>query len=90
MNSIEKHLFFIDICDRMSLYSVLLQLHGTYRQKDRIYREDIFYGFGKKLDEANFDEIEKDIAERQSENPLAYTNNKLDFELTDKDLKKLK
>ena len=67
-----------------------LQLHGTYRQKDRIYREDIFYGFGKKLDEANTEEIEKDMAERNSENPLAYTNNKLHYKLTENDLKKLK
>lgn len=66
------------------------KLHGTYRQKDRIYREDIFYGFGKKLDEANTEEIEKDMAERNSENPLAYTNNKLHYKLTEKDLKKLK
>lgn len=60
------------------------------RQKDRIYREDIFYGFGKKLDEANQDEIAKDIKERESENPLAYQNNTRDFDLTDSDLKKLK
>lgn len=66
------------------------KLHGTFRQKDRIYREDIFYGFGKKLDEADQEEIAKDIQERQSENPLAYQNNTRDYELTDSDLKKLK
>jgi hypothetical protein len=35
------------------------QLHGTYRQKDRIYHEDIFFGRGKALDEATADEFEQ-------------------------------
>ena len=74
----------------VSVACAILQLHGTFRQKDRIYREDIFYGFGKKLDEADQEEIANDIQERQSENPLAYQNNTRDYELTDSDLKKLK
>jgi hypothetical protein len=35
------------------------QLHGTYRQKDRIYHEDIFFGRGKALDEATTEEFEQ-------------------------------
>ena len=27
-------------------------MHGTVRQKDKIYREDIFYGNGKDISEA--------------------------------------
>ena len=63
------------------------QLHGTYRQKDRIYREDIFFGKGKSINEASKEELDHDISERISENPLAYTGNKLHFELTEEDIK---
>jgi len=66
------------------------KLHGTDRQKGCIYREDIFYGKGKKLAEANEEEIAQDMAERQAENPLAYASNKRDFDLTQQELKKLK
>lgn len=52
-----------------------LQLHGTYRRKDRVYGEDIFYGKGLALDEVSKDVLAKDIAERKSENPLAYKGN---------------
>ena len=38
-----------------------LQLHGTYRRKDRIYTEDIYYGQGKKLSEATDAEKEADL-----------------------------
>ena len=38
-----------------------LQLHGTYRRKDRLYREDTFYGTGKKLSEASDAEREADL-----------------------------
>ena len=38
-----------------------MQLHGTYRRKDRIYTEDIFYGTGKKLSEATDAEKEADL-----------------------------
>lgn len=46
------------------------------RAKDRIYREDVFYGRGKKLSEATEQEIDIDIKERESENPLAYRSGK--------------
>ena len=65
-----------------------MQIHGTYRQKDRIYREDIFYGKGKALNEASEAELARDIAERRSENPLAYDNDKNTNELTNDDLKR--
>lgn len=54
---------------------ISLQLHGTYRRKDRVYGEDIFYGKGLALHEVSKDVLEKDIAERNSENPLAYKGN---------------
>jgi len=48
------------------------RLHGTYRRKDRIYREDIFYGSGKPIDEATSGELQEELEERESENPLAH------------------
>lgn len=64
------------------------QIHGTYRRRDRIYREDIFYGRGKALQEATEEEIRSDIQERESENPLAYRNKEMVYKITNKDLKK--
>lgn len=66
--------------------NVLLQLHGTLRRKDRIYREDIFHGKGKSFSEASDREIQADIQERESENPLAYKENVLEYKLTDADI----
>lgn len=66
------------------------KIHGTARRKDRIYREDIFYGFGKPLDEASPEELEQDIQERVNENPLAYYNNSREFEFNQDELAKLK
>lgn len=68
----------------------ILQLHGTYRQKDRIYSEEIFYGKGKALDEVSADVLEKDLAERRSENPQAYRGNINSNELTESDIRFLK
>lgn len=51
------------------------QIHGTYRRKDRVYDENIFYGKGLALDEVSADVLLRDIAERNSENPLAYADN---------------
>lgn len=51
------------------------QLHGTYRRKDRVYNENTFYGKGLALDEVSADALRADIAERNSENPLAYKGN---------------
>jgi len=62
------------------------KIHGTYRQKDRIYREDIFYGHGKSLSDASNEELQKDVAERTSENPIAYQGNKLHFELSNQEI----
>ena len=64
----------------------LFQIHGTYRQKDRIYREDIFYGHGKSLSDASNEELQDDVAERTSENPIAYQGNKLHFELSNQEI----
>ncbi|XP_067010446.2 uncharacterized protein [Anabrus simplex] len=66
------------------------KLHGTYRQKDRIYTEDTFYGVGKSIADATDSELQADINERLSENPLAYRSNKLEFSLTDSELKSKK
>jgi len=54
-------------------------LHGTVRQKDKIYREDIFWGKGKDITEATSEEIAADQNQREDENPLAYSNNKNKF-----------
>ncbi|GJQ72876.1 hypothetical protein Trydic_g1524 [Trypoxylus dichotomus] len=61
-------------------------LHGTYRRKDRVYTEDIYYGRGKELTNATAEELKADIEERKSENPKAYRENKLVYDLSDKDL----
>merc|ERR1711976_955288 len=66
------------------------KLHGTFRRKDRIYREDIFWGHGKDLKEATADEIAQDVTERVSENPLAYANDTYAYSLEDSDIKKVK
>lgn len=63
------------------------QLHGTYRLKNRVYREDIYYGKGKALDEVTPEELARDIAERKSENPKAYRSNSNENDLTEEDLK---
>jgi lathosterol oxidase len=62
------------------------QLHGTYRQKDRIYNEETFFGQGKSIKDASEDELKQDLTERVSENPLAYSGNKLHFELTEEEI----
>ncbi|XP_046455157.1 lathosterol oxidase-like [Daphnia pulex] len=64
------------------------KLHGTYRKKDRVYREEFFYGQGKSLDEVTEGELAQDLAERESENPLAYDNNQYAYELKRSDVKK--
>nr|CAD7201735.1 unnamed protein product [Timema douglasi] len=70
--------------------SIWDKIHGTYRRKDRIYTEDIYYGKGKALNEVSENELMNDIKERKSENPLAYRNNNMEFELTEEDIKKSK
>merc|ERR1711970_1069959 len=52
------------------------RIHGTLRQKNKIYREDIFYGQGKDISKATREELAADETERFDENPLAYQNNK--------------
>jgi len=64
------------------------KIHGTYSRRDRIYREDIFYGRGKALQGTNEEEIKSEIQERESENPLVYRNNEMVYKITDTDLKK--
>jgi len=51
------------------------KLHGTAREKDKIYREDIFWGKGKDVAEATREELEADQKEREDENPTAYRQN---------------
>lgn len=65
-------------------------MHGTYRRKDRVYTEDIFYGKGKTFDEVSAEELKADLEERNSENPLAYRGNKLEYELSTKDVQSIK
>lgn len=65
-------------------------LHGTARRKDRVYHEGIFGGVGKSLTDATTAEIERDLVERRDENPLAYQQNKMAFELTEEDIVKIK
>ena len=48
------------------------QIHGTYRRKDRIYREDIYYGKGKELERCTTEELSEEMQERASENAAAY------------------
>lgn len=48
------------------------KIHGTYRQKSKVYREDIFYGKGKDITECTKNELRNDLSERESENILAY------------------
>ncbi|XP_049784789.1 lathosterol oxidase-like [Schistocerca cancellata] len=57
------------------------KLHGTYRQKDRLYTEDTFYGRGKALSEATEEERQQDLTERLSENPRAYRSGTLEYKL---------
>lgn len=68
----------------------MLQIYGTYRRKDRIYREDLFYGQGKALSEVTPEEMAEELEERNSENPLAYTTNVMPYELDETDIKTLK
>lgn len=64
------------------------KLHGTYRRKDRVYNEDFFYGQGKAFDEVPESVLKDDMAERKSENPLAYKSNKNEFEVSESEVKK--
>lgn len=48
------------------------KIHGTHRQKDKVYREDIFYGQGKDITDCTRSELTKEMEERESENVLAY------------------
>lgn len=65
-------------------------MHGTYRRKDRIYTEEIFYGKGKAITEVTEEQLNEDLKERLSENPKAYRENKLEFNLTESELSVLK
>ncbi|XP_055599752.1 uncharacterized protein LOC129748961 [Uranotaenia lowii] len=65
-------------------------LHGTYRQKNRVYTEDIFYGRGKKIDEVSAEVLESDIVQRNLENPHAYKNSVHRYKLNHEDLSRLK
>lgn len=48
------------------------KIHGTYRQKDKVYNEEIFFGQGKDIAECDETELKTDLDERRSENKLAY------------------
>ena len=75
---------------RVECIERIFPLHGTYRRKDRVYTEDIFYGQGKRIDEVSAEELKADLEERESENPLAYRDNKMEFKLSDTELKAMK
>ncbi|CAB3364857.1 Hypothetical predicted protein [Cloeon dipterum] len=66
------------------------KIHGTYRRKDRIYHEDIYYGRGKDIREASVQEVAEDLHQRTTENPLAFRGNKREFDLSEDDVAKLK
>lgn len=72
------------------LFIFFKQIHGTYRQKDRIYTEDTYYGKGKLISEATSAEIDADIEERDSENPLAYRSNDLPYKISKQDIGPIK
>ncbi|XP_038109869.1 lathosterol oxidase [Culex quinquefasciatus] len=63
-------------------------LHGTYRQKDRVYSESIFYGQGKGLDEVSEKVLLSDMIERNLENPQAYRNSFHRYKLDEHDMAK--
>ena len=69
------------LTDLVLIFVWWFQLHGTYRKKDRIYRENYYYGQGKSLAEADAKELAEEVEERKSENPLAFDSNKHEFEL---------
>ncbi|KAF2357014.1 Fatty acid hydroxylase [Trinorchestia longiramus] len=48
------------------------RIHGTYRQKDKVYNEEIFFGTGKDIADCDETELAVDLEERKSENKLAY------------------
>lgn len=73
----------------MLFFIEFFQLHGTYRRKDRVYNEEIFYGTGKSVDKATSNELKADLEERELENPLAYRK-EMPYKLSDKELKRLK
>lgn len=63
------------------------QLHGTFRRKDRVYTEEIFYGKGKAFSEVSADVLANDLAERKSENPHLYRSNQNETNISDLELK---
>ncbi|KAK3880002.1 hypothetical protein Pcinc_015476 [Petrolisthes cinctipes] len=48
------------------------KLHGTLRRKDRVYREDLYYGKGKDVSQCTRAELQNALTERESENVTAY------------------
>ncbi|XP_058453028.1 uncharacterized protein LOC131431370 [Malaya genurostris] len=64
-------------------------LHGTYRRKDRVYSEDIFFGKGKSFDQVSKEQLLVDLAERKTENPKAYRENVNEYEVSDLEITKL-
>ncbi|CAG9764268.1 unnamed protein product [Ceutorhynchus assimilis] len=66
------------------------KLHGTYRRKDRVYHEGIFYGTGKSIEAATTEELKTDVEERTLENPLAYREEMMPFKFSEKEVESLK
>uniref|UniRef100_A0A1B6DA27 Fatty acid hydroxylase domain-containing protein n=1 Tax=Clastoptera arizonana TaxID=38151 RepID=A0A1B6DA27_9HEMI len=64
-------------------------IHETYRKTDRIYNEDIYYGHGKPIGEANGTELKAEIEERLTENVKAYRSHNylLDKSILDSKMK---
>lgn len=54
-----------------------------------MYTENTYYGDGKRLDEVTQEELKADLAERESENPLAYRG-KMEYKFSKNEIKSMK
>ncbi|XP_060524449.1 lathosterol oxidase-like [Cylas formicarius] len=75
--------FHVNFAFNISLWD---KIHGTYRRKDRVYTEEIFYGVGKSIQDVTNEELKADLEERNSENPLAYRG-EMEFKLSHNEIR---
>lgn len=66
------------------------KLHNTYRRKERVYNEDIYFGKGKALGEVSEEILKVDLKERESENPLAYRSDTNENRISRDELSRMK
>lgn len=66
------------------------KLHNTYRRKERVYNEDIYFGKGKALGEVSEEILNVDLKERESENPLAYRSDTNENRISKDELSSMK